>query len=91
MVKDKNFMNYMAHKIKCPVPNCKGFETCSSQANVGNHIRNKAKTELLKNYILGDKYETPHAKYLKNACQKEVAEKTAMVFKVDGRQFIITG
>lgn len=84
------FMKNYGHHIKCPVAGCEGFYTTSGRANIGNHIRNKAKTELLKNYILNGDYKMPHADFIKKHAQGATVQE-AIMFKVGGKVFVITG
>ena len=49
---------------KCPVKGCKGWYTTTPNANLMNHIRNTAKSELFDKELF-DLNITPHFDYLK--------------------------
>lgn len=52
-------------KILCPIPYCNGYATFSGNANLGNHIKNLAKSELLASYLL-NKGRIDHAEWMKH-------------------------
>lgn len=52
--------------VDCPVEGCGGFETTSDRPNTVKHIKSRASTELLMNYMLNETEPTPHADYLKS-------------------------
>ncbi len=55
----------------CPV--CKGWETTSGNPNHIQHIKNVAKSELLKKHLLG-KGTTAHADWLKGKVKVDVVK-----------------
>lgn len=71
-------------KITCPVKTCKGFDTTSGSFNLVNHIKNKAKSELLTNFILG-RNSIDHAKFLKESIRTE----TVNVMKINGKTYLL--
>lgn len=59
-------------RVKCPVKECDGYETYSSRPGIANHIKKKASTELLNDYLTGIGHY-PHAMFIKeNFIRKDI-------------------
>lgn len=79
----RNFGNH----FKCPVKGCTGFYTTTKNANIPNHVRAIAKTELLKRYLLKDNKPMPHAQWLKK--NFSVVGKAVQIMTIGGKKFVI--
>jgi len=69
------------NKVKCFIEGCEGFYTFSANHNMSNHIKNKAKSELLKRELIDKDLPTPHFDYLKNNYILEEDIKKKIVIK----------
>jgi hypothetical protein len=71
----------IGHKIQCPV--CDGYKTTSRNANLTNHIKNIAKTELFAQKFIDKNIQTPHVNYIKNHSTLIKELKNALILNIE--------